>query len=165
MRSICGWLVASAKSSVPRVAEASSCVTRRRCLQRPRPTCTAVPSPDAKPALLMTPTRWLLTALSFAATIGVSVYMIVGWSQDGTSLALPPRAHLLALLAVMVEVFARALKIRWSARAAGIRLPLGTALRTCLGGDFGAAITPARSGAEHNMLHQVAPGHNYVSAE
>jgi uncharacterized protein (TIRG00374 family) len=96
----------------------------------------------------MTPTRWLLTALSFAATIGVSLYMIVGWSQQGTSLVLPPRAHLLALLAVAVEVLARALKIRWSARAAGIRLPLGTALRTCLGGDFGAAITPARSGAE-----------------
>jgi glycosyltransferase 2 family protein len=96
----------------------------------------------------MTPTRWLLTALSFAATIGVSLYMIMGWSQQGTSLVLPPRAHLLALLAVAVEVLARALKIRWSARAAGIRLPLGTALRTCLGGDFGAAITPARSGAE-----------------
>lgn len=96
----------------------------------------------------MTPTRWLLTALSFAATIGVSLYMILTWSQQGTSLALPPRAHLLALLAVAVEVLARALKIRWSARAAGIRLPLGTAVRTCLGGDFGAAITPARSGAE-----------------
>lgn len=96
----------------------------------------------------MTPTRWLLTALSFAATIGVSLYMIAGWSQPGTSLALPPRAHLLALLAVAVEVLARTLKIRWSARAAGIRLPFTTALRTCLGGDFGAAITPARSGAE-----------------
>jgi uncharacterized membrane protein YbhN (UPF0104 family) len=45
-------------------------------------------------------------------------------------------------------VLARALKIRWSARAAGIRLSLGTAARTCLGGDFAAAITPARSGAE-----------------
>lgn len=96
----------------------------------------------------MTPTRWLLTALSFAATIGVSLYMIAGWSPQGASLILPPRAHLFALLAVAVEVTARALKIRWSARAAGIRLPLGTALRTCLGGDFGAAITPARSGAE-----------------
>jgi uncharacterized protein (TIRG00374 family) len=96
----------------------------------------------------MTPTRWLLTALSFAATIGVSIYMIVGWSQHGTSLALPLSAHLLALLAVTVEILARALKIRWSARAAGITLSLGTALRTCLGGDFGAAITPARSGAE-----------------
>ena len=96
----------------------------------------------------MTPTRWLITALSFAATIGVSIYMIAGWSQQGTSLALPIRAHLLAMLAVTVEVLARSLKIRWSARAAGIRLPLFTAARTCLGGDFAAAITPARSGAE-----------------
>jgi glycosyltransferase 2 family protein len=96
----------------------------------------------------MTPIRWLLTALSFAATIAVSFYMVSGWSQDGASLALPLSAHLLALLAVAVEVLARSLKIRWSARAAGIRLKLGTAIRTCLGGDFAAAITPARSGAE-----------------
>jgi uncharacterized protein (TIRG00374 family) len=96
----------------------------------------------------MTPTRWLLTALSFAVTVGVSFYMIAGWSQQETSLVLPLHAHLLALLAVAIEVLARALKIRWSARAAGIRLSLGTAVRTCLGGDFGAAITPARSGAE-----------------
>ena len=96
----------------------------------------------------MTPTRWLITALSFAATIGVSIYMIAGWSQQGTSLALPMRAHLLAMLAVTVEVLARSLKIRWSAKAAGIRLPLSAAARTCLGGDFAAAITPARSGAE-----------------
>jgi uncharacterized protein (TIRG00374 family) len=72
----------------------------------------------------------------------------MSWSQQETSLLLPPRAHLFAMLAVVIEVLARALKIRWSARAAGIRLSLGTAVRTCLGGDFGAAITPARSGAE-----------------
>ena len=96
----------------------------------------------------MTPTRWLITALSFAATIGVSIYMVLGWSQQGTSLALPLSAHLFALLAVAVEVLARSLKIRWSARAAGIRLKLSTAARTCLGGDFAAAITPARTGAE-----------------
>jgi uncharacterized protein (TIRG00374 family) len=97
----------------------------------------------------MTPKRWLVTALSFAATIGVSIYMVLGWSQQGgTSLRLPLRAHLLAILAVVVEVLARSLKIRWSARAAGIRLKLSTACRTCLGGDFAAAITPARSGAE-----------------
>ena len=97
----------------------------------------------------MTPKRWLVTALSFAATIGVSIYMVLGWSQQGgMSLRLPMRAHLLALLAVIVEVLARSLKIRWSARAAGIRLKLSTAFRTCLGGDFAAAITPARSGAE-----------------
>ena len=96
----------------------------------------------------MTPTRWLLTIVSFAATIGVSIYMVLGWTHQGSSLTLPPRAHLLAIAAVTIEVLARALKIRWSARAAGIRISLGTAMRTCLGGDFGAAITPARSGAE-----------------
>lgn len=96
----------------------------------------------------MTPLRWLLTIASFAATIGVSLYMISGWSHHGGSLTLPLEAHLLAALAVAIEVLARALKIRWSARAAGIRLSLGTAVRTCLGGDFAAAITPARSGAE-----------------
>ena len=96
----------------------------------------------------MTPSRWLITALSFAAMIGVSIYMVASWSQQGTSLSLPPLAHLLAALAVLVEVLARSLKIRWSARAAGIRLPLSTAIRTSLGGDFAAAITPARSGAE-----------------
>ena len=98
----------------------------------------------------MTPKRWLVTALSFAATIGVSIYLVLGWSQQGggSSLRLPLSAHLLAILAVVVEVLARSLKIRWSARAAGIRLKLSTACRTCLGGDFAAAITPARSGAE-----------------
>ena len=96
----------------------------------------------------MTPIRWLLTIVSFAATIGVSLYMVFGWSQHGATLTLPPRAHLLAALAVGVEILARALKIRWSAQAAGIQISLGTATRTCLGGDFAAAITPARSGAE-----------------
>ncbi len=96
----------------------------------------------------MTPTRWLITALSFAATIGVSIYLIAGWWQSGMSLSLPPRAHLLALAAVVVEVVARSFKIRWSAAAAGISLKFTTAVRTCLGGDFAAAITPARSGAE-----------------
>jgi uncharacterized protein (TIRG00374 family) len=96
----------------------------------------------------MTPTRWLLTALSFAATIGVSIYMVAGWWQTGMTLALPPRAHLLAISAVIIEVVARSFKLRWSARAAGINLKFSTAVRTSLGGDFAAAITPARSGAE-----------------
>ena len=96
----------------------------------------------------MTPMRWLLTIVSFAATIGVSLHLVLAWWQQGMSLTLPPVAHLLAASAVAIEVLARALKIRWSARAAGIHLSLGTAARTCLGGDFAAAITPARSGAE-----------------
>jgi glycosyltransferase 2 family protein len=89
----------------------------------------------------------LITALSFAALIGVSVYIIAAdWST--TRLTLPPAAHLLAIGAVVIEVASRAQKLVWGAKAFGLRLPFGTALRTSLGGDFGAAITPARSGAE-----------------
>ena len=97
----------------------------------------------------MTPTRWLLTIVSFAATIGVSLYLVVRLVAAGgvahpaarARTCSPPRRS-------AVEVLARALKIRWSARAAGIQISLGTAARTCLGGDFAAAITPARRGAE-----------------
>lgn len=92
--------------------------------------------------------RWLLTIASFLAVIGVSVYLIAGWWQEGATLTLPPRAHLFAALAVLTEIAARAIKLTWSAKAVGVRLPFGTSVRTSLAGDFGAAITPARSGAE-----------------
>ena len=49
---------------------------------------------------------------------------------------------------MLAEVATRTVKIKWSAAALRIPLRLGTALRVCLGGDFGASITPARSGAE-----------------
>src|SRR5688500_16573353 len=42
----------------------------------------------------------------------------------------------------------RSLKLCWSAKAVGTRLTFSTALRTSLGGDFAAAITPGRVGAE-----------------
>ena len=48
----------------------------------------------------------------------------------------------------MGEVILRALKLTWSAKALDIPLSLGTAFRVCLGGDFGASVTPSRSGAE-----------------
>lgn len=99
----------------------------------------------------MTPKRWILTVLSFAAVLGVWIYILAGWSQGGLGAALgalPWQAHLFAALAVATEVGARAAKLTLSARSVGIRLPLGTSIRTSLGGDFGAAITPARSGAE-----------------
>jgi uncharacterized membrane protein YbhN (UPF0104 family) len=93
--------------------------------------------------------RWLLTALSFAALIGVSAYIMgSGLSRGHGRLTLPPTAHLLALSALLLEIAARAQKVVWSAKALGTRLPFVTAVRTSLGGDFGAAITPARSGAE-----------------
>ena len=48
----------------------------------------------------------------------------------------------------MIEILTRSWKITWSAKAAHIELGFMTALRTTLAGDFGASITPARSGAE-----------------
>jgi len=92
--------------------------------------------------------RWLLTALSFAAVAGISVYTIFAWSDQGINLGLPWRAHALAALVVLAEIVSRSRKITWSANAVRIRLPFFTALRTTLAGDFGASITPARSGAE-----------------
>jgi len=96
----------------------------------------------------MTWRRWAFTAASFAAVIGVSAYFIVGWWRAGSKIWLPPVAHLLAIAAVATEIVTRAWKITWSAKAVQIRLPFMTALRTTLAGDFGASITPARSGAE-----------------
>jgi uncharacterized protein (TIRG00374 family) len=92
--------------------------------------------------------RWILTGLSFAGVLGVSIYMVARWSQGGLLLTLPLRAHLLAILAVGIEIATRSWKITLSGKAMRIRLPFMTALRTTLAGDFGGAITPARSGAE-----------------
>ncbi|HYW50518.1 MAG TPA: lysylphosphatidylglycerol synthase transmembrane domain-containing protein [Gemmatimonadaceae bacterium] len=57
-------------------------------------------------------------------------------------------AHLVALAGAVSEVTLRAFKLTWSAKALDIPLSLRTAFRTCLGGDFGASVTPSRSGAE-----------------
>lgn len=91
--------------------------------------------------------HWLLTGISFTAVLGVSVYMIAEWWDQG-SLQLPLRSHLLAALTVLVEIVARSLKLTWSAKAVRIPLPFRASVRTSLAGDFGGAITPARSGAE-----------------
>lgn len=92
--------------------------------------------------------RWFLTAISFAAVLGVSVYAVRSSAPNGARLTVPALAHLLALLAFVVEVVSRSLKLTWSAKAVGTRLPLATSARTSLGGDFAASITPARVGAE-----------------
>ena len=96
----------------------------------------------------MTWKRWVFTAVSFAAVMGVSGFYVWRWWRAGSAIVLPPRSHLLAIAAVLVEIVTRTLKITWSAKAAQIELPAFTALRTTLAGDFGASITPARSGAE-----------------
>jgi uncharacterized protein (TIRG00374 family) len=92
--------------------------------------------------------RWAFTALSFAAIIGISAFFVVRWWRTGSAIGLPLTAHLWAVAAVVTEIATRSLKITWSAKAVDIKLPFMTALRTTLAGDFGASITPARSGAE-----------------
>lgn len=92
--------------------------------------------------------RWIFTAISFAAVIGVSVYTVRSSAPLGARLTIPPVAHLFALLAFILEVVSRSLKLTWSAKAVGTRLPFMTSLRTSLGGDFAASITPGRIGAE-----------------
>jgi glycosyltransferase 2 family protein len=96
----------------------------------------------------MTCKRWLFTAVSFGAVLGVSGFFVWRWWRAGSTIVLPPRAHLFAIAAVVIEILTRAWKITWSAKAAQIDLKFFTALRTTLAGDFGASITPARSGAE-----------------
>ena len=96
----------------------------------------------------MTYRRWAFTAVSFLGVIAVSTFFIVRWWRAGSAITLPPRAHLFAIAFVVTEILSRTLKISWSAKAANIELGFGTALRTTLAGDFGASITPARSGAE-----------------
>lgn len=93
--------------------------------------------------------RWLFTALSFAAVLGVSIYAVQAEAPAGVaSLLIPWYAHVLAFLGFAIEAGSRAFKLTWSAKAVGARLPFRTSLRVCLGGDFGASITPARMGAE-----------------
>ena len=80
--------------------------------------------------------------------LGISAWVVSRhWPAGGMPwLAWP--VHAAALATVTAEIVTRALKIQASARACGIPLGFGTALRVCLAGDFAAAITPARSGAE-----------------
>ena len=87
--------------------------------------------------------------LSFGATTGITAYILwVGLSKPGSHPTLPLWAHLVAFGVVLLEIATRTLKLHWSAAALHIPLKLSTSLRVCLGGDFAASITPARSGAE-----------------
>jgi hypothetical protein len=93
--------------------------------------------------------RWFFVVLSFVASIGASVAVVwFTWPATGGTVTLPLLSHLLGGGAFLLELLSRAWKIQLSARALRVPLSFGAALRTCLGGDFGAAVTPARSGAE-----------------
>lgn len=80
--------------------------------------------------------------------VGASLYVVAtNWPADGMPW-LAWQAHAAAAAATLLEITTRAFKIQASARAVRLNLSFSTALRVCLGGDFAAAITPARSGAE-----------------
>ena len=93
--------------------------------------------------------RWLIVALSFACSIGASLYVVLtSWPEERAPAALPILVHLLLLGIALLELSARAWKVQLSAASLRIPLRFETAVRASLGGDFGAAITPARTGAE-----------------
>lgn len=97
----------------------------------------------------MTARRWIFTALSFVLAIGVSAYIIrSSWSEEGARVGLPLWGHVACFTAAFLELLCRSIKIRLSGAALRIPIDLRSSLRASLGGDFGAAITPARSGAE-----------------
>ncbi len=97
----------------------------------------------------MSPARWALAIASFALAIAVSVYIILtSWPQQHHTVTVSPLTHLVLLGIALLELGSRAAKVRLSAASLRIPMTFGTALRASAGGDFGAAITPARSGAE-----------------
>ncbi|HEX6533642.1 MAG TPA: lysylphosphatidylglycerol synthase transmembrane domain-containing protein [Gemmatimonadaceae bacterium] len=97
----------------------------------------------------MSPARWLLAIVSFAAAIGVSLYIVLtSWPQEHHAVSVSVGAHAVLLAVALLELGARGGKVMLSAASLRIPMSLGTALRASAGGDFGAAITPARTGAE-----------------
>ncbi len=97
----------------------------------------------------MSARRWALVVVSFTVALGVSGFILwSGWARAGAPPTIPLATHALALLAVLAEIATRTVKIQWSAAALRIPLSFANSLRVCLGGDFGASITPSRSGAE-----------------
>ena len=107
----------------------------------------------------MSTKRWLVIILSFASMVGLSIWIArAGLPPDTIRVHVPWWAHLLAFGAMAGEVITRAYKIGWSAKALAIELPIGLSIRTCLGGDFGATISPSRSGAEPARFLILAEG-------
>ncbi|MBX6333533.1 MAG: flippase-like domain-containing protein [Gemmatimonadaceae bacterium] len=97
----------------------------------------------------MSPARWALAVLSFAAAIVVSLYIVLtSWPHAHHTVSVSLTAHAVLLSVALLELGARAGKVRLSAASLRIPMTFGTALRASAGGDFGAAITPSRTGAE-----------------
>jgi uncharacterized protein (TIRG00374 family) len=93
--------------------------------------------------------RWLIVGVSFAAALAAAGWVVrSAWPSGEIPASVPLWAHALAAAAFLTEIATRSAKVMLSARALGVPLHFWDAVRMGLGGDFGSAITPARSGAE-----------------
>ena len=93
--------------------------------------------------------RWIFAIVSFAAAIGVSLYIVLSsWPKQHAAVSMGVAAHGVLLCIALSELLARGAKVWLSAIAMRIPMSYRLALRASAGGDFGAAITPNKSGAE-----------------
>ena len=93
--------------------------------------------------------RWLFAITSFATAIGVSLYIVFHtWPRQHAAVSMGVAAHGMLLCIALSELLARGAKVWLSAIAMRIPMSYRLALRASAGGDFGAAITPNKTGAE-----------------
>jgi glycosyltransferase 2 family protein len=93
--------------------------------------------------------RWMFAIVSFVTAIGVSLYIVISsWPRQHAAVSMDLGPHLLLLGIALSELLARGAKVWLSAIAMRIPMSYRLALRASAGGDFGAAITPNKSGAE-----------------
>jgi len=86
---------------------------------------------------------------SFVAAIGVSLYIIVSsWPKQHAAVSMDLGPHLALLCIALCELLARGAKVWLSAIAMRIPMSYRLAVRASAGGDFGASITPNKTGAE-----------------
>ncbi len=97
----------------------------------------------------MSTKRWMFAIVSFVAAIGVSLYIVISsWPRQHAAVSMDLGPHLMLLGIALSELLARGAKVWLSAIAMRIPMSYRLALRASAGGDFGAAITPNKSGAE-----------------
>ncbi|HSU93140.1 MAG TPA: lysylphosphatidylglycerol synthase transmembrane domain-containing protein [Gemmatimonadaceae bacterium] len=97
----------------------------------------------------MSTKRWMFAIVSFVAAIGVSLYIVISsWPRQHAAVSMDLGPHLVLLGIALSELLARGAKVWLSAIAMRIPMSYRLALRASAGGDFGAAITPNKSGAE-----------------
>lgn len=77
------------------------------------------------------------------------MYLVfTSWPTSDHTVTVSLVTHAVLLGVALLELGARGAKVRLSAASLRIPMTFGVALRASAGGDFGAAITPSRTGAE-----------------